>query len=322
MPTLLILMFLGFVAYFFYKKSPTFNGSHVDYSFGDIDLQKIKSKIEEGEYTSAEFLIKQLESDDLHQAIDHVTLNGSEEMLLKWKEEDPDSPVVDLCLGVYYMHQGSVSRSNLSIQDITTGPIKSNAEYLHKANDILEKIEINDETIQAEIYARLIRVAGLTENIEGVNLYFNKCLEIDAKHLWAHIEYAEQIQPKLGGDIKTVETFIDDLTEEPLVNQVIYLKMVWDSVLTNENLFGGSMDDLKKQAKALLYEIDAELNNQPPTSIQRFVVYNYMTVVAEEYGIKALNQKYNKLMNGNFTCLLYTSPSPRDATLSRMPSSA
>ena len=26
--------------------------------------------------------------------------------------------------------------------------------------------------------------------------------------------------------------------------------------------------------------------------------------------------------NGNYTCLLYTSPSPRDATLSRMPSSA
>ena len=28
------------------------------------------------------------------------------------------------------------------------------------------------------------------------------------------------------------------------------------------------------------------------------------------------------LLNVNMTCLLYTSPSPRDATLSRMPSSA
>ena len=28
------------------------------------------------------------------------------------------------------------------------------------------------------------------------------------------------------------------------------------------------------------------------------------------------------LMNGGYPCLLYTSPSPRDATLSRMPSSA
>ena len=29
-----------------------------------------------------------------------------------------------------------------------------------------------------------------------------------------------------------------------------------------------------------------------------------------------------KLLKNNITCLLYTSPSPRDATLSRMPSSA
>ena len=29
-----------------------------------------------------------------------------------------------------------------------------------------------------------------------------------------------------------------------------------------------------------------------------------------------------KICNSTYTCLLYTSPSPRDATLSRMPSSA
>ena len=33
-------------------------------------------------------------------------------------------------------------------------------------------------------------------------------------------------------------------------------------------------------------------------------------------------QKYQVLVLNNNTCLLYTSPSPRDATLSRMPSSA
>ena len=32
--------------------------------------------------------------------------------------------------------------------------------------------------------------------------------------------------------------------------------------------------------------------------------------------------KYVKKVTGSTTCLLYTSPSPRDATLSRMPSSA
>ena len=53
------------------------------------------------------------------------------------------------------------------------------------------------------------------------------------------------------------------------------------------------------------------------------------------HGIKSLNKKINSLFgnlmigleyifkrSGPMTCLLYTSPSPRDATLSRMPSSA
>ena len=35
-----------------------------------------------------------------------------------------------------------------------------------------------------------------------------------------------------------------------------------------------------------------------------------------------ISKKYSRLAALSLTCLLYTSPSPRDATLSRMPSSA
>ena len=40
----------------------------------------------------------------------------------------------------------------------------------------------------------------------------------------------------------------------------------------------------------------------------------------DEWGIE---NKYDQdMLDWNYTCLLYTSPSPRDATLARMPSSA
>ena len=39
-------------------------------------------------------------------------------------------------------------------------------------------------------------------------------------------------------------------------------------------------------------------------------------------GIETMGAVFTKLIDANTTCLLYTSPSPRDATLSRMPSSA
>ena len=40
------------------------------------------------------------------------------------------------------------------------------------------------------------------------------------------------------------------------------------------------------------------------------------------FHIKNAIKKNNALLGGEMSCLLYTSPSPRDATLSRMPSSA
>ena len=51
-------------------------------------------------------------------------------------------------------------------------------------------------------------------------------------------------------------------------------------------------------------------------------LYNYVGYSADRCGLKQKHdeEKYREAWDG--TCLLYTSPSPRDATLSRMPSSA
>ena len=40
------------------------------------------------------------------------------------------------------------------------------------------------------------------------------------------------------------------------------------------------------------------------------------------FDVKGIKELYDILMEEVYGCLLYTSPSPRDATLSRMPSSA
>ena len=300
MPIIITIILFGLVAYYLYQKRSTFVGQEVDYSFGDSNLQKIKSKLEEQEYTSAEFLIHQLDAGELRQAIDHVTLNGVEKTLLDWKEALPDSQLANLFLGVYYIHQASLNRGNLPLDALSPKQEELFFECSDKAKDLLEKIDADDE-FKAEAYAQLLRVSGTNGDFKNADFYFDKCLEISPNHLWAHIEYAENIQPKWGGNLEIIGKFIDDLTDDPLVNQTVYLKMVWDSVLANENLFGGSMQDLKQQAKSLLFEIDAELNNHPPSSIQKYVLYNYMTVVSEEFGIKTLNQKYNKMMGGNFT---------------------
>ena len=56
---------------------------------------------------------------------------------------------------------------------------------------------------------------------------------------------------------------------------------------------------------------------EPPISLERMLE---LTVAAEVDGKKFEGIDYFLFLP--HTCLLYTSPSPRDATLSRMPSSA
>ena len=55
---------------------------------------------------------------------------------------------------------------------------------------------------------------------------------------------------------------------------------------------------------------------------RRRTLKNWLVKQKEDYRVVALEQSNQSSCLYDYTCLLYTSPSPRDATLSRMPSSA
>ena len=57
-------------------------------------------------------------------------------------------------------------------------------------------------------------------------------------------------------------------------------------------------------------------------SLAEYVNANFYAVKFNAEGNEIVNFKGQQFSNPNYDCLLYTSPSPRDATLSRMPSSA
>ena len=81
--------------------------------------------------------------------------------------------------------------------------------------------------------------------------------------------------------------------------------------------FKGNVDALTKaQPKDLeASEIDVRLGATwlAPSIVQQFMMETFQP----PYRIR-----YNNAITVRYSCLLYTSPSPRDATLSRMPSSA
>ena len=87
-----------------------------------------------------------------------------------------------------------------------------------------------------------------------------------------------------------------------------YLKVLWD------------LSEHSGGAPIALKELAGRLNQKVPTAseaVKRLVAQGL--VEHERYAGVSLTLEGQALSMG---CLLYTSPSPRDATLSRMPSSA
>ena len=68
---------------------------------------------------------------------------------------------------------------------------------------------------------------------------------------------------------------------------------------------------MSEKIKAITFDLDDTFWDVKPVLIN-----------AEMKTRKFIEDKIGKLEWGSWDCLLYTSPSPRDATLSRMPSSA
>ena len=96
--------------------------------------------------------------------------------------------------------------------------------------------------------------------------------------------------------------------------------------MTNIDINSDQLISLKTSSRG--YElINLDLNNKEITNLDIIVLYSSYNLSINE---SLLNGYLNELDAIKFkgkiaiikVCLLYTSPSPRDATLSRMPSSA
>ena len=80
------------------------------------------------------------------------------------------------------------------------------------------------------------------------------------------------------------------------------------------------MTHLSNEQRELLPLAFGEFLDTAATATARATFYN--TRAEQEAAVEAVHRDLFGLDRGIYTCLLYTSPSPRDGLLSRMPSSA
>ena len=93
---------------------------------------------------------------------------------------------------------------------------------------------------------------------------------------------------------------------------------MYEVALEKWQLFGALVIELNTVCKLWVYSKNVFTN----FFVELTVVNDYTAVVIVQFFTKNTNRKVKVAVDKSWSCLLYTSPSPRDRTRSRMPSSA
>lgn len=115
------------------------------------------------------------------------------------------------------------------------------------------------------------------------------------------IHYSEAIQPKWLGSEEEVQELLKILPSKKIIQQIITLKLMNDSFLDQNNYIQPEETDLEKSALSLIQSIDRELGNNSSLGIQKYVLYNYMALLAEVTQNQLLLMKYFQLMEAVYT---------------------
>ncbi|MGH1339513.1 MAG: hypothetical protein ACRBFS_25575 [Aureispira sp.] len=272
----------------------------VDYSFGDEHIRAVQDQVLRGEYEEMRENCTTKTSDWLTQMVDALALNIPEEYLQNWLAKAKEKELPTLVLGAYYSHKAWVVRGYSYANDIGEEEILSFDDYQDKAIELLTTIQEN-KTLLVDAAARLIRIYMGKSNMELVEHYFLQCQELDRNHLWSYIHYSEAVQPKWLGSLEALEKFMIELPNRQLIQQIIALKMMNDSFLANQNYVDKESSDLKQIASRLLQKINQEVDESTPSTVQKYVLYNYIAFLSDEIGNQQLLEKYGKRMKNNYT---------------------
>lgn len=295
-----LLSITGTIIYFFWKRRKNNGLPTVDYSFGVSEAKNARDLLKQEKYDELEKLILSLKPEILTLTIDYLTLTNETPVFSTWLEKSKSKDVAKLCLGVHYLHKAWISRSHAAGDDVSEEKANEFFEYQELSLEQLSSIHDNLKLYE-EINSRSIRLAMGMENYDLIPEYFVNAISKDNSMLWPYLHYCEAIEPKWGGELEMISDLLKNLPKISIIQYVVELKLVLDSLKMDENYFGGTMEELNKKAKTLITKIDTEIELRPINSINKYIVYGYIYLIANYIENKELEKKYVELLNGNYT---------------------
>jgi hypothetical protein len=274
----------------------------VDYSFGLLQAKDCLLMLKKEEFDQAEAELLQLDPNDLTQTLDYLGLNLKKETFERWLERNKNSDMSKLAIGVFYLHEAWKARGYKRGHQMSQKQGELFAGYLETSRGYLSEISANFSFV-AEAYWRILRTYMGIGETESAQQYYLKSKEANASLVWNYVQYSSAAQPKWGGYLELIEDLVDDLPSDRLIQYAVRLKLMLESIGESDNLFGGSMEELWQEAKVYVEKVDTDLDNEPLVSVHKYLVYNYMYLLANELKMKSVSKKYYKLTDGYYTLL-------------------
>ncbi len=274
------------------------------YAFGLPSAIATKRAVENKQYAKAEQLIAELNSDDLTQTIDCLSLSMNEQIFLDWIQASQQKQIPKLFLGVHYNHQAWRARGHSYAEDVSYEGALGFFEYQDQSVEQLLEIE-NDPRYGEEICCRLMRNYMGMSQLPKVHEYFDKTIERNRDNLWAYVRYAEAVQPKWGGNQTLINRLLDALPERKLIVYCTKLKLLVDGLNEEKNYFSVPEEDIKARASSTVMKIDKEISANPIQSIHRYMLYGYMAIASSMLDLDLYFEKYEKKMNNYYALYPY-----------------
>ena len=154
-------------------------------------------------------------------------------------------------------------------------------------------------------------VTPLQKEMDDMTAELNKLFTNPPKAELQDLVIAKRELDGLEGQIRQLEEAAERAAKSPMEDQISELKEKIDLLSADRDMMAADAD-MGKAAPADLKKVTSELGR----------LKKRLEDLEETASLSESTQRGYQRHLDSLSCLLYTSPSPRDATLSRMPSSA
>ena len=290
-----IAIIIASLSYYLLKKRNQKKTIKFDYSFDIIEIKNARNLLINQQFDELNKLLIVLETEILSATLDDLGINVPTENFLAWKQSSTQSELPTLGLAIHYLHQAWIVRTHEFSNNINEKKADQFFELQNLSLEEFKKINENSK-YNGEIKSRLIRLNMGLGNFEHLKDYFNSAVNSGNYTLWPYLHYCEAIEPKWGGELTEIQSFLKELNQNIPFKYCVELKLILDSYKVNENYFEGSIEDLKIIAIEKIKEVDNYLMNSPSKSLSRYVYYGYIYLIAEFTNQKSLSKKYHQLI--------------------------